>query len=202
MPIDENRSTTVQWHIGAKNDQIEVKFDFGDGAVNSFFDFIQSDQFSEARSIGQSIIMQAEQFLIEKNRSPLRAILGAYVLLRANAIDGMNLWTKNLVTYCDWLPDALAVRVEYLARNGEHFDALQLLLQTSRWGTPWFRSGVAYLEKRASIYSAIAADKRADFSLKDEDVKKLERIATVFSELATGLDMAHPTSVCRGIASA
>ena len=65
--------------------------------------------------------------MMDKKRSLLRAVLGAYVLLRANELDGMDLWTSNLVSWFPWLPDALALRVEYLARDGEHAAALKLL---------------------------------------------------------------------------
>ncbi len=199
VPVDENRSTTLQWHLNPRPEQIELKFDFNDGELNSFFDFIQNDQALEARSIGHSIIMQSEHYMMEKRRSPLLAILGAYVLLRANELEGMDIWTRNLVGYFDWLPDALAVRVEYLARNGQHSDALQLLLQVPKWGTPWFRSGIGYLEKRAKIYSNIAAAERSDFHLQEDDLSKIRRIATVFSELASALDMTHSTTVFRGL---
>jgi hypothetical protein len=197
VPVDENRSTTMQWALDPDAEKLELKFDFNDGELNSFFDFIQNDQALQARSIGHSIIKQSEQYMMEKRRSPLRAILGAYVLLRANELDGMDMWTRNFVSWCNWLPDALAVRVEYLARNAEHAAALQLLLDVPKWGTPWFRSGIGYLEKRAKLYANVAAGKRSGFQVSDDDLKRMQRIAVVFSEFAAALDMAHPTTVLR-----
>ncbi len=137
--------------------------------------------------------------MMDKRRSPLRAILGAYVLLRANELDQMGPWTRNLVNWCQWLPDALAVRVECLARNGEHSDAVRLLLDVPSWGVPWFRSGIGYLEKRAKIYANVASGKRSEFRLSDDDLKKIQRISIVFTELASALDMTQSTSVLRGI---
>lgn len=197
VPVDENRSTTVQWQLDSKTEKLALKFDFNDGELNSFFDFIQNDRALEARSIGQSIITQSERYMMDKRRSPLRAILGAYVLLRANELEGMDLWTRNLVNWFERLPDALAVRVEYLARNDQHAEALQLLLNVPQRGTPWFRSGIGYLEKRAKTYASVAAGKRSDFQLTGDDLKKVQRIAAAFSELAAALDMAHPTTVLR-----
>jgi hypothetical protein len=197
VPVDELRSTTMQWDQNPDTGKLDLKFDFNDGKSNSFFDFIRNDQTLEARSIGQSIIAQSEQYMANKKRSPLCAILGAYVLLRANELDGMDSWTSNLASWCRWLPDALAVRVEYLARDGRHSDAFNLLLQASQWGAPWFRSGIGYLEKRAKIYASIAAGGRLDFPVSDDAISKIKRIADVYSELATVLDMTHSTSVLR-----
>jgi hypothetical protein len=197
VPVDVNRSTTMQWDLNSETERLELKFDFKDGELNSFFDFIHNDQALEARSISQSIIAQSEQYIMDKKRSPLRAILGAYVLLRANELDYMDVWTSNLVERCSWLPDALAVRVEYLARNGEHSAALRLLLEVQKWGTPWFRSGIGYLEKRAKLYASVANAKRPDLLVRDDDLAKVQRIAVVFSELAAALDMTQTTTALR-----
>jgi hypothetical protein len=199
VPIDDERSTTMHWDMNANTGKLELKFDFNDGETNSFFDFVQNDQALEARSLGRSIIDQSEQFLMDKRRSPLRAILGAYVLLRANEVDGMDRWTANLVTYFPWMPDALAVRVEYLARNGEHSAASRLLLDVPQWGTPWFRSGIGYLEKRAKLYASVAASNNSGLELGDGDLKKLQKISEVFGELAAALDLTQTTAVLQNI---
>jgi hypothetical protein len=200
VPVDERRSTTIQWELNPQTERLELRLDFNDGELNSFFDFVQNGKVLEARSISQSLIAQSEQYMKEKKRSPLCAVLGAYVLLRANELDGMDIWTSNLMKYCNWLPDALAVRVEYLSRNGRHTEALKLLLDVPEWGTPWFRSGVGYLEKRARVCAAIAASKRSNLSASDEDVEKMGSIAAVFGELAAALDMTQMTTVLRDIA--
>ncbi|WP_291869129.1 hypothetical protein [Bradyrhizobium sp.] len=197
VPVDQGRSTTVQWELNSRTEELKLRFDFNEGELNSFFDFIRSDQAREARAIGQSIIAQSERYMTDRTQSPLRAILGAYVLLRADELDGMNLWTGNLVNWCGWSPDALALRIEYLARAGDHEEALKLLLKVPNCGTPWFRSGVGYLEKRAKLYVAVAATKRSSLQIGQADLDRITRIATVFGELAAALDMAHSTSVFR-----
>jgi len=197
VPVDELRSTTLQWEMNPESGRLDLKYDFNDGEANSFFDFIRNDQTQEARSIGQSIIAQAETFMANKKRSPLCAVLGAYVLLRANELEGMDLWTTNMISWCSWLPDALAVRVEFLAREGRHPEAFSLLLQAPKWGTPWFRSGVAYLEKRAKTYTNVASGKLSNFPMGDADIAKCRRIAEVFGQLASMLDMTQSTTVLR-----
>ena len=197
VPVDEQRSTTVQWTIDSRTGNCETKFDFHDGELNSFYDFIRNDKSLEARSISHSLIAQSERFMMEKTRSPLRAILGAYVLLRANELEEMDVWTGNLVSMCAWLPDALAVRVEYLARNGRHRDALAALLQIETWGVPWFRSGVGYLAERAKLYANVALKNPNELPTGGDDLNKLQRIASVLTELAASLDMAQYVSMLR-----
>jgi hypothetical protein len=197
VPVDEGKSTTVHWSLDSSS--LALNFDFRDGESNSFLDFIQNDRAFEARSISQSIIAQSEQYMMDKGKSPLRAVLGAYVLLRANELDGMDSWTSNLLHRCTWLPDVLAIRIEYLARNGQHSDAVRLMLQLPDWGTPWFRSGVGYLDNRAKVYSSLAG-KRSDVSVNESEQKQLARIAAVARELAGHLDMSQFTTVFRDMA--
>ena len=59
VPVDIGRSTTIQWELNSKTEELKLHFDFNDGELNSFFDFIRNDQTLEARSIGQSIITQS-----------------------------------------------------------------------------------------------------------------------------------------------
>jgi hypothetical protein len=197
VPVDEGRSTTAEWDLESDTGKLNLKFDFNDGELNSFFDFVRNNQTMEARSVGQSIIAQSEQFMMDKKRSPLRAILGAYVLLRANELENMDLWTRNIVRFFPWLPDALPVRVEYLARNGEHVDAFKLLLEAPNWGTPWFRSGLSYLEKRAKIYASVAGD--SDLPASADEIKKIQQIAKALSGMVTMLDVGYSTTVIRGM---
>lgn len=198
VPVDQSRSTIIQWSVKGDRDDVEVKLDFGDGELNSFFDFIKNDQAQAARTIGQSMVARSEQFMMDKRRSPLLAVLGAYVLLRANELDGMGVWTDNLVKWFPWLPDSVAVRIEYLARQGDHTTASKLLLDVPNRGVPWFRSGVGYLEGRSRIYATVGVRERSRLPLADDELAKIERIAKTFGELATALDMTQWSTVLRG----
>ena len=136
---------------------------------------------------------------MEKRLSPLRAVLGAYVLVRFNQRDDMDDWTAKLVDLYPWLPDALAIRIEYLARNGKHAEAARLLLEVPKRGAPWFRSGIGYVEKRATLYAKLVAGKRSGLELDEAQRQKIERIAATFSGFATALDMTQFTTVLRGM---
>jgi hypothetical protein len=198
VPVDEAGSTTVEWALDIKSEKLNLKFDFHDGELNLFLDFIENDRALEARSISQILVMRPDYYA-SKKQSPLRATLGAYVLLRANLLEGLETWTSNLVSSFTWLPDALAIRVEYLARNGRHQEAVKLLLDFPKWGAPLFRSGIGYMADRAKTYARLVSKGGTDLQVEGADQHKLEQIAQVFGELADSLDMTHSTSALRQV---
>ena len=68
--------------------------------------FIQGDQASEAQSVSQSINQQAAEALQQKRLSPLRAVLGAYVLVRFNQRDDMDDWMgKEIILFPTMRPE-------------------------------------------------------------------------------------------------
>jgi hypothetical protein len=198
VPIDEGGATTVEWALDIKSDKLSLKVDFHDGELNSFVDFIQNDKAFEARSISQTMIARPDSYAT-KRQSSLRATLGAYVLIRANLLDGLDTWTSKLISSSPWLPDGPAIRVEYLARNGRHQDALDLLLNMPGLGAPLFRSGIGYLADRAKTYARLVSKGRSDLRAEGGEREKLEQLATVFDELAASLDMAHSFSAIRRV---
>lgn len=199
IPVDMNYSTIIQWSVNGDTREVAVKIDFENGDLNSFFDFVRNDQAQGARTISQTMIARSEGYMMDKGHSPLLAVLGAYVLLRANELEGMDVWTANLVEWFAWLPDALAVRIEYLARQGDHATASKLLLEAPSRGVPWFRSGIGYLESRSRIYASVGASRREALPLDDAEIAKIGVIAKTFGELASALDMTQSTTVLRRI---
>jgi hypothetical protein len=198
VPVDEGGKTTVEWSLDRESGKLAVKLDFHDGELNSFMDFIVNDKAYEARSISQILVTRPDYYATKK-QSLLRATLGAYVLLRATQLEGLDQWTSDLASMHPWLPDTLAIRVEYLARNGRHPEALKLLLDIPKSGTPLFRSGIGYLADRAKTYARLAPQGRSDLHVEGPDQEKLQQIAQVFSELTTSLDMTQSTSALRRV---
>jgi hypothetical protein len=198
VPVDEGGSTTAEWSLDLKTDKLTVTLDFHDGELNSLLDFVEKSKANEARSISRTLVTRPDYYATKK-QSPLRATLGAYVLIRANQLDGLDEWTSNLVASHSWLPDALAVRVEYLARSGRHPEALKLLLEIPKSGTPLFRSGISYLADRAKTYAGLDAEGKAGLQASAADMARLEKISQVFNDLATALDMSLSTSALRQV---
>ena len=198
VPVDEAGSTTAEWSLDLKTDKLTVNLDFHDGELNSLLDFVEKSKANEARSISRTLVTRPDYYATKK-QSPLRATLGAYVLIRANQLDGLDEWTSNLVASHSWLPDALAVRVEYLARSGRHPEALKLLLEIPKSGTPLFRSGISYLADRAKTYASLGAEGKSGLQASAADMARLEKISQVFNDLATALDMSLSTSALRQV---
>ena len=198
VPVDEAGSTTAEWSLDLKTDKLTVNLDFHDGELNSLLDFVEKSKANEARSISRTLVTRPDYYATKK-QSPLRATLGAYVLIRANQLDGLDEWTSNLVASHSWLPDTLAVRVEYLARSGRHPEALKLLLEIPKSGTPLFRSGISYLADRAKTYASLGAEGKSGLQASAADMARLEKISQVFNDLATALDMSLSTSALRQV---
>ena len=198
VPVDEGGSTTAEWSLDLKTDKLTVNLDFHDGELNSLLDFVEKSKANEARSISRTLVTRPDYYATKK-QSPLRATLGAYVLIRANQLDGLDEWTSNLVASHSWLPDTLAVRVEYLARSGRHPEALKLLLEIPKSGTPLFRSGISYLADRAKTYASLGAEGKSGLRASAADMARLEKISQVFNDLATALDMSLSTSALRQV---
>jgi hypothetical protein len=198
VPIDEGGSTTVEWSLDLKTDKLTLEFDFHDGELNSLLDFADNSKADEARSISRTLVTRPDYYATKK-QSPLRATLGAYVLIRANQLEGLDEWTSNLVASYPWLPDALAVRIEYLARSGRHPEALKLLLDIPKSGVPLFRSGIGYLADRARTYARLAPEGESSLQVSAAEMEKLKRISQVFGELVIALDMTLSTSALRRV---
>jgi hypothetical protein len=198
VPVDEGGSTTAKWSLDLKTDKLTLNLDFHDGELNSLLDFVEKSKANEARSISRTLVTRPDYYATKK-QSPLRAALGAYVLIRANQLDGLDEWTSNLVTSHSWLPDAFAIRVEYLARSGRHPEALKLLLEIPKSGTPLFRSGISYLADRAKTYASLGAEGKSGLQASAADMARLEKISQVFNDLATALDMSLSTSALRQV---
>jgi hypothetical protein len=200
VPVDEGGSTTAEWSLDLKTDKLTLNLDFHDGELNSLLDFVEKSKANEARSISRTLVTRPDYYATKK-QSPLRAALGAYVLIRANQLDGLDEWTSNLLTSHSWLPDAFAIRVEYLARSGRHPEALKLLLDVPKSGAPLFRSGIAYLADRTKTYASLGAEGKSSLQASAADMARLGTISQVFNDLAMALDMTLWTSALRPVSA-
>jgi hypothetical protein len=97
------------------------------------------------------------------------------------------------------LPDGVAIRVEYLAREGAHQAAAETLPLLARRGAPWFRSGVAYVAARAKLYSSVLGTSKAKFEVNPEMRTLIDRMAKELDELTAALDLTQMISVYRDL---
>ncbi|MEA2863508.1 MAG: hypothetical protein QOF14_5782 [Hyphomicrobiales bacterium] len=199
VPIDgEKGRTTSEWQYDDATKQVKIRFDFHDDELNTFFDYVQVGFAQEARSISRRLISQAEEYA-EDRKSPLRAVLAAYVLLRANETEGLQAWSRRLSDQYAWLPDGVALRIECLARDGKHREAAELMPELVARGAPWFRSGVAYVAARAKLYSTVRATPSSNFTLAPETHQLIARLAGEMDTLMASLDLNEMISVYRDL---
>jgi hypothetical protein len=199
LPVEKGGRTTVRWAVDPSSNLPMMTYDFNDGLLNSFCDFIQNGQTVEARVLSRVLLQESEQLISEGRAAPLRATLGAYVLLRANEVDNLDSLTARLVESSDAPSDGLAVRMEYLARMGRHEEAINVLLKIPERGAPVFRSGFGYIADRAKLYSTASLE-RTRISLPEESLSFARRIADVFGELAASLDLTQSVCTFRNLA--
>jgi hypothetical protein len=199
VPIDgENGRTTAEWEFDAATKQIKMRFDFHDDELNTFFDYVQEGLSHEARAISRILVNQAEAY-VEQRKSPLRAVLAIYVLLRANETESLDGWSKRLCDQYPWLPDGIALRIEYLARTGRHDEAAQLIPTLVERGAPWFRSGVTYVAARAKLYSNVLASEKPALVVAAETHRRITRLAAEMDTLVMSLDLDQMIAVYRNV---
>ncbi|EWY36965.1 hypothetical protein N825_22905 [Skermanella stibiiresistens SB22] len=215
IPVDHAGPTTITL-CHDPDRQPAAELDFGRADVNAFFRYVDLGFAPEARFMSKRTVDQAESFLGGNRPSILGGILGGYVLLRANEIDFMRCWmagnsTEHLMSY----PDVRAIRIEFLAREGRHPEAVRELLKLPDAGAPWFRSGIAYLADRARTYMLLAQRERdrfkseghegeplipeLDLRLSADVHSRLTRLDATLSRLTSALDLRSTTSVYLGL---
>lgn len=196
VPVDESGATTVQWDTDATPPA--ARFDFN-SPVTAFFDYVQGGFAPQARTLSRLLVKQAESYLKGKDRSPLQAALAAYVLLRRNELDGLDSWTAELRRTCKWLPDAHAIRMEYLARVGRHLEAAVVLRELPSCSVPWFRSGIVYAAARAKYYHSLPPEAEGALAIDQAARASIAQMAPVLAELAEALDLTVSTTVLHGL---
>jgi hypothetical protein len=138
--------------------------------TNALLAFVETWIVSHMATISDAQVRTSEQAIADARRSIFRAITGAYVMLRANALDGLDRWLAQFEPMQGRLPDVLPLRAELAARSGDHAAAVALIAQWLEGGrSPWFRAGFSYMLERLKIYLDVTDNHRAAFSLDSGD---------------------------------
>lgn len=175
----------------------EIELAFVDPDLATMLRYVEQGLAREAQTYSRAMIEVAESAMLEKEGSPLGAVLASYVLLRANLVEGCDRGTENLLRLAPWLPDVLALRVEYLARRGRHQEAVRELVRAREFGCPWFRSGVVFLFDRARLYLATAGVE--DLILRPQQRSELGLLVSGLGRLLTFLDPDRTVATYRGV---
>jgi hypothetical protein len=113
------------------------------------------DALRPAEAAMQSSLMSAEKLLYAKAQDPVAAALGAYLLLSFGELNRLEDWAQRLVKYNGWLSDGFAIYGEYLARTGEHAQAVRQFRSLCSVGVPIFSAGLFLCEQRLREYSRL-----------------------------------------------
>jgi len=182
-------------------ESLELAFAFDDPEVTQLLEFVREGLVRESHAYSQAAIEAARSELLYTAESPLGAVIGIYVLLRANALDGLDRATENLMniarSMARGLPDALPLRVEYLARTAQHGKAIELLQEAQASGCPWFRSGITYLLSRARLY--LDASSTTTISLASRTRAEIILIASGLEMLSAYLDPNRTVATYRDV---
>jgi hypothetical protein len=115
-------------------------------AADALVAFMEHSRFGAAAEMTQAAALSAEALLFEKTRDPLAAAAGAYALLRLGELERLHDWTGNLYEWFPWLPDAVVIRAEHMARSGAGREAIEVLHGLWDRGLPIFTEGFSLAE--------------------------------------------------------
>jgi hypothetical protein len=140
--------------------------------ANTLLAFVENGVLTEMWTVSQDMVNQGERAMYGAGSSILRAVTGAYVLLRANHLDGLDAWLRTLDEAAPTLPDIDILRAEMLARLGMHDDALALLQGAIGGRCPWFRSGLSYMLERVRLYIDVSANRDVPFAIAEAELPR------------------------------
>lgn len=134
--------------------------------ANTLLSFVELGVLTNMVALSEDEILRGEQAVQGSATSALRAITGAYVLLRSNLLHGLGPWLNQLEPFAKWLPDLQPLQAELAARDGDHERAVERIDAWIEEGRcPWFRGGLSYLSERIKLYLDVTDNKAADFNL-------------------------------------
>ena len=163
---DVNMATTLIAGINPPNTRFASKVST---EANMLMGFVENSAFIDMQRVSESFVMRGAAAMQEEQMSVLLGALGAYVLLRVDALEGLEEWLDGMGERTDHLPDLPILRAELNARKGFHDKAIASLDTAISGPCPWFRSGFVYLADRLRQYIAIHDSKADNFRLPDPE---------------------------------
>lgn len=159
--------------------------------TNSLLSFVDNGVLTEMWVVSEDMVQRGERALFGAGGSVLRAVTGAYVLLRANALDGLEAWLSTLAGLSPTQPDVPILRVELLARLGMHEEAVALLREVIGGRVPWFRSGFSYMLERVRLYIDVSANSDVPFQITDDEMPRFREALSRLERLMGVVQRGH-----------
>lgn len=166
------RQIAATWREGSSPPAIRFR-SCHDSETNTLLDFLDSGVLERMQAVSSGFLAEAQGLLKTTGVSLLRGLLATYIALRSNTIDGLEGWLEDFAALAPSCPDIHAIQVEFYARSGDHARAAQALAAAFADDCPWFRSGLAYLYERMSLYLDLPETKQAELPISHEDWDKM-----------------------------
>jgi hypothetical protein len=183
-PISPRRGCTLD--IRRIEEGVACQFGISDDA-SVFLDAYAAGQLDAATAATQAtfardskdLLELAEDLFEDKLADPMGAILSGLGLLRMGELEMLGEWTGKLLRGLSWSPDAVCVRGEYLARMGQHGEALNVFLGLEPRGLPVFADSLSHVLNRLRMYLRVK-----DLSYHETEVSRLAQRLQRFSSVS------------------
>jgi hypothetical protein len=141
--------------------------------ANALLNYVDNGSLAAMQAVSGTFINQGEAAILQAKVSLLRGVTGAYIMLRANAVEGLEPFLKQLGELAPCLPDTYVLQGELLARLGRHKEAARSICKASEALCPWFRSGFVYLLERTRLYLELDEVQKQSLELSENNWKRL-----------------------------
>lgn len=132
-----------------------VNIHLNNSMANLLLQYREQGYIQQALTTATSNYLSPEKLLAGDTQDAIAAIVRAYTILRFGELQQLDNWTLELKNQFRWLPDAVTIRGEYLARLGEHQQAISVFLELPLRGLPIFSDGFSYALDRLRLYLSV-----------------------------------------------
>jgi hypothetical protein len=160
-----------------------IDLHFSDPSLNELWRFMLADSFD--------VLVDYARSLSRMTDNPLRTLLCAYVLFRANCLEDVARCNDALTEHEVAFPDIRIIRAEMQARQGKHADALKTLLGLENRRSPFFRPSVGYIVQRIRLYRSLGDEQTKYLRLGSSIATDLTTLEASFGSLSSAMDTSH-----------
>lgn len=191
LPTPQTCQLIVTWF---PNRQCSLIVQFQNMWADMLLQYSIRGLFDQATTMITSRLLSIESLFSQEGSDPIAATIVAYFLLRSGDFDQLRMWTENLFTQFQWLSDSVIIRSEYLARVGEHDEALDTLLRIESDRLPIFSDGLLYAVDRLRLYV-----NTSDSYFNNERIVKAQAILNHLEQHISFVDFSNPLLTFTGI---
>ncbi len=165
-----------------------------DATADSFMRYVEEGRLADASVMTDALKVVAGKLLRAKRKDPAAAAVSVYALLGFSGSGRLWEWADELWPLFEWLPDALCIRGERLAREGRHAAALGEFIRLPERGLPFFTDGLTYTLDRLKLYLSAS---RSPFDARD--LEAAERLLARLEGVCNCVDFGRQLTTFTGV---